>query len=392
MNKGKVMKKIAVFTGTRAEYGLLYWILKALHETDNVDLQLLVGGSHLSHEFGHTVDNIEKDGFIVTERLEFLLASDSRQAISKSLALAVIAGADCLERLKPDLLVLLGDRYECLALAQCAMLANIPIAHIHGGEMTQGAVDDVIRHAISKMSHLHFTATKAYQSRVIQLGEHPSRVFDYGAPGLDNIDKLPLLSKKQLADAIEFTHLDQFFLVTYHPVTLSQNDAKVALNNLLTVLAEHTDFQLLITFPNTDSQGRKLIDLLKQFAAKNSDKVKLFESMGQLNYLSAMKHASLVIGNSSSGIIEAPSFQVPTVNIGDRQKGRVAANSVIHCGESTEAISDSIKRALEHKIEHIVNPYGIGGASEKIVEKLLTIEFDSLLVKSFYDIDINVND
>ena len=221
------MKKIAVFTGTRAEYGLLYWILKGLRDADNVDLQLLVGGSHLSHEFGHTIDNIEKDGFLVTERLDFLLSSDSSLAISKSLALAVIAGADCMERLQPDLLVLLGDRYECLALAQCAMLANIPIAHIHGGEKTEGAVDDVIRHAISKMSHLHFTATKTYQNRVIQLGEHPSRVFDYGAPGLDNIDKLPLLSKKQLADVIEFPQLEAYFLITYHPVTLSSNEANL---------------------------------------------------------------------------------------------------------------------------------------------------------------------
>jgi UDP-hydrolysing UDP-N-acetyl-D-glucosamine 2-epimerase len=386
------MKKIAVFTGTRAEYGLLYWILKALNEASSVDLQLLVGGSHLSHEFGHTIDNIEKDGFLVAERLDFLLSSDSPQGISKSLGLAVIAGADSLYRLKPDLLVLLGDRYECLALAQCAMLANVPIAHIHGGEITEGAVDDVIRHAISKMSHLHFTATKTYQKRVIQLGEHPSRVFNYGAPGLDNVDKLPLLSKKELADAIEFPHLDQFFLVTYHPVTLSQDDARIALDNLLTVLAEYTGFQVLITFPNADSQCRKLIDLLKNFAGTHSNSVKLFESMGQLNYLSAMKHASLVIGNSSSGIIEAPSFQVPTINIGDRQKGRVSASSVFHCGESIEAISESIIRALERKPDNVVNPYGKGGASRKIVEKLLSVDMNSLLAKSFYDIDINVNE
>jgi len=386
------MKKIAVFTGTRAEYGLLYWVLKALKEEKSVDLQLLVGGSHLSHEFGHTVDNIEKDGFTVTERLDFLLSSDSPQAISKSLALAVIAGADCFNRLKPDLLVLLGDRYECLALAQCAMLANIPIAHIHGGEMTQGAVDDVIRHAISKLSHLHFTATTTYQNRVIQLGEDPSRVFAYGAPGLDNIEKLPLLSKKQLAEAIEFAHLEQFFLVTYHPVTLCQDDAKFALDNLLTVLAQYTDFQVIITFPNADAQGRKLINQLTNFTTTHSSRVKLFESMGQLNYLSAMKHASLVIGNSSSGIIEAPTFQVPTVNIGDRQKGRVAANSVFHCEESIKAISGAIKKALEHKTEHVVNPYGFGGASEKIVKKLLSVEIGSLLEKSFYDLDFDLSD
>ncbi len=386
------MKKIAVFTGTRAEYGLLYWILKGLRDADNVDLQLLVGGSHLSHEFGHTIDNIEKDGFLVTERLDFLLSSDSSLAISKSLALAVIAGADCMERLQPDLLVLLGDRYECLALAQCAMLTNIPIAHIHGGEKTEGAVDDVIRHAISKMSHLHFTATKTYQNRVIQLGEHPSRVFDSGAPGLDNIDKLPLLSKKQLADVIEFPQLDAYFLITYHPVTLSSNEAKLALDNLLSVLAEYPNYQVLITFPNADTNGRQLIDVLKTFVSKYTERTKLFESMGQLNYLSAMKHASLVIGNSSSGIIEAPSFQVPTVNIGDRQKGRVCADSVFHCGESVESISKSIKMALQQEPLHVVNPYGRGGASERIVEKLMTVNIDSLLEKSFYDIDINVND
>lgn len=382
------MKKIAVFTGTRAEYGLLYWILKGLKQADNIELQLLVGGSHLSHEFGHTIDNIEKDGFDVSERLDFLLSSDSPQAISKSLALAVIAGADCLSRLKPDLLVLLGDRYECLALAQCAMLANIPIAHIHGGEITQGAVDDVIRHAISKMSHLHFTATLEYQQRVVQLGESPERVHNYGAPGLDNINKLPLLSKIQLSEEINLPHLKQFFLVTYHPVTLSNKDAKIALENLLTVLADYDNYQILITFPNADVNGRMLINLLTNFAEQYSERVKLFESMGQLNYLSAMKHASLVIGNSSSGIIEAPSFQVPTVNIGDRQKGRVAANSVFHCGESIEAIAESIEIALEQPFEHIINPYGTGGASDKIVEKLLSIEFDSLLSKAFHDIDV----
>jgi UDP-hydrolysing UDP-N-acetyl-D-glucosamine 2-epimerase len=367
---------------------LLYWILKGLKQADNIELQLLVGGSHLSHEFGHTIDNIEKDGFDVSERLDFLLSSDSPQAISKSLALAVIAGADCLSRLKPDLLVLLGDRYECLALAQCAMLANIPIAHIHGGEITQGAVDDVIRHAISKMSHLHFTATLEYQQRVVQLGESPERVHNYGAPGLDNINKLPLLSKIQLSEEINLPHLKQFFLVTYHPVTLSNKDAKIALENLLTVLADYDNYQILITFPNADVNGRMLINLLTNFAEQYSERVKLFESMGQLNYLSAMKHASLVIGNSSSGIIEAPSFQVPTVNIGDRQKGRVAANSVFHCGESIEAIAESIEIALEQPFEHIINPYGTGGASDRIVEKLLSIEFDSLLSKAFHDIDV----
>lgn len=381
------MKKIAVFTGTRAEYGLLYWVLKGLQQSEQVDLQLLVGGTHLAHEFGHTIDNIENDGFVVTERLDFLLSSDSPQAISRSLALAVISAADCFTRLKPDLLVLLGDRYECLALAQCAMLANIPIAHIHGGEITEGAVDDVIRHAISKMSHLHFTATQAYKQRVIQLGEQPNRVFNFGAPGLDNIDKLALLSKSQLAEEIDFPQLDKFFLVTYHPETLSLQDAKNSLENLLAVLTDFEEYQLLITFPNADAQGRKLINRLKVFAQQHSTRVKLFGSMGQIKYLSAMKYASLVVGNSSSGIIEAPSLQVATVNIGDRQKGRVAANSVVHCDESSAAIAASIDAALQLNLENVVNPYGGEGASDKIVDKLLEVELDTLLSKSFYDID-----
>ncbi|MCT8987254.1 UDP-N-acetylglucosamine 2-epimerase [Shewanella phaeophyticola] len=259
------MRKIAVFTGARAEYGLLYWIIKGIQESPNAELQLYVGGMHLSPEFGYTIDQIVADGFNITEKMEFLLSSDSPVGITKSLGLALITAAEVLDRNKPDLLVLLGDRFESMALAQASMVACVPVAHIHGGETTEGLIDEAIRHSITKMSHIHFTATDEYSKRVIQLGEQPSKVFNFGAPGIDSIVKLSLMDKVTLSESISFDITSPYFMVTYHPVTLEHLGSVDSLNNLIQVLELYPDYQLVITYPNADTHGRKLIEILDAF-------------------------------------------------------------------------------------------------------------------------------
>lgn len=384
-------KKIAVFTGTRAEYGLLYWILKGISTSKHAELQLLVGGTHLSSEFGYTVNQIEKDGFDITDKLEFLLSSDSPVGISKSLGLAVISAAESFARNKPDVVVILGDRFEALAIAQAAMIAAIPIAHIHGGEITQGVIDDSVRHAITKMSYLHFTSTEIYRKRVIQLGEQPQSVFNVGAPGIDNINKLPLIELDELASSLQIQLSHPFFLVTYHPVTLLADKADEELKCLLSALDKFPQYQVIFTYPNADTYGRNLIEILKAYQQKNPKRTFLLESMGQLRYLSAMKLASLVLGNSSSGIIEAPSCNVATVNIGDRQKGRLSADSVIDCIADESSIYQAIQYALSEKtqstLDNVINPYGDGQASEKIVQHLVDCELVKHPQKVFYDLN-----
>ncbi|MFT5294058.1 MAG: UDP-hydrolyzing UDP-N-acetyl-D-glucosamine 2-epimerase [Colwellia sp.] len=385
------MKKIAVFTGTRAEYGLLYWIIKGLDESPNVELQLLVGGMHLSHEFGFTVEKIVDDGFLITERLDFLLSSDSSVGISKSLGLAIITAAESFSRLEPDLVVILGDRFESLAIAQAAMISTIPIAHIHGGELTQALIDDGIRHSITKMAHFHFTSTENYRRRVIQMGEHPDSVFNVGAPGIDSIKKLSLITREELSSYFNFSFNKKYFLITYHPVTLIKGGGIEALENLIKALDYFESYNVVITFPNADTNGRNLITVLSLYAEKNPNRVLLLESMGQLRYLSAMKHAVAVIGNSSSGIIEAPSLKVATVNIGDRQKGRDASESIEHCADNVEDIYKSITRVInqeyQDRVKNVVNTYGTGGASKKIVKFLESQEIPKNVQKVFYDID-----
>jgi UDP-hydrolysing UDP-N-acetyl-D-glucosamine 2-epimerase len=387
------MRNIAVFTGTRAEYGLLYWILKGLELSNEVNLQLLVGGTHLLPEFGKTIDYIEADGFTITEKLNFLLPSDSSVALSKSMALALTQAAEAFEKHKPDLLVLLGDRCEAMALAQAALLARIPIAHIHGGELTEGAIDDALRHSITKMSHLHFAATKQYCQRIIQMGEQPKQVFNVGAPGLDNIRKLSLLSKQELARSLGFDISNPYFLLTYHPVTLDADGGRKALQNLLVALAQFPDYQILITYPNADTFGRELVNLLETFSDGQSSRVYLTQSMGQKRYLSAMKHCAAVIGNSSSGIIEAPSFKVPSVNIGSRQKGRLQAVSTVNCDETTDAIVTAMHYALSQpfaqKCCKSINPYGDGETSERITETLIKYPLQDILFKTFYDLEFH---
>ncbi len=384
------MRKIAVFTGTRAEYGLLYWIIKGIHDSTSSQLQLLVGGAHLSREFGYTVKTIEDDGFPIAERLDFLSAGDSALDIAKSLGAALIMGGEAMESHKPDLLVVLGDRYEAFAIVQAALLVQIPVAHIHGGELTEGAIDDAIRHSITKMSQLHFPATERYRQRIIQLGEHPNRVFNYGAPGLDNITRLPLLSLADLTEEIEFQLTAPYFLVTYHPVTLAADHGQQAFSNLLNALEQFPDHQLVITYPNADAYGRQLIEQLKEFRNAHANRVFLSHSMGQLRYLSAMKHCNAVIGNSSSGLIEAPSFGVPTVNIGNRQQGRLTADTVLMCDGSQQSIEKAIKIASSEsflkKCKIAKNPYGSGNVSHQIVQKLIEYPLDELHFKLFFDV------
>ncbi|OKY24698.1 MULTISPECIES: UDP-N-acetylglucosamine 2-epimerase [Thalassotalea] len=383
------MKKIAVFTGTRAEYGLLYLTLKGLQQSDDVALQLFVGGTHLAHNFGYTIKHIINDGFTVTEKMDFLLNSDTPVAVNKSMALAQMAAGECFDRHQPDLLVLLGDRFEALAVASAATIAGIPIAHIHGGELTEAAMDDAFRHAITKMAHLHFTSTEVYRQRVIQLGEQPENVLNVGAPGIDNIKQLPLLSKSELSDTLSIDLSKPYFLVGYHPETLSNQDAKIGLLCLLAALDQFETFSVVITYPNADTFGRAIITELENYARLHPERVHLFESIGQLNFLSAMKHAVALVGNSSSGIIETPSFNIPTVNIGDRQKGRLASKSVIHCKTNKHDITAAIQKAISPEFNASIanepNPYGNGEASCKIVETLITRDITTR-AKSFFDI------
>lgn len=385
-------RKIAVFTSTRAEYGLLYWIIKGVAQEQNADLKLLVGGMHLSPEFGKTVNQIVKDGFAVDAKLEFLMSSDSSVGIAKSMGLAIISAAEALDRLKPDILVVLGDRFEAMAVAQAAMVSQIPIAHIHGGELTEGLIDEAIRHSITKMSHLHFTSTEEYKKRVIQLGEQPQQVFNYGAPGIDNIKSLNLYSRAELAASLNFDiSSSPFFVVTHHPVTLVPNLGIAEMQALLDALSTFTEHKIIITYPNADNESRDMIQLLEKFASNHPSRIFLKNSIGQLNYLSALKHCELVIGNSSSGIIEAPSFHIPTINIGKRQQGRTQSDTVINCEGKTELISDAINIGLSEQFKEICrqakNPYGEGNSSEKILETLISCPLDNILFKKFYDVE-----
>jgi GDP/UDP-N,N'-diacetylbacillosamine 2-epimerase (hydrolysing) len=385
-------RKICVVTGSRAEYGLLYWLMKEIQDDSALELQIIVTGMHLSPEFGLTWKQIERDGFIIHRKVEMLLSSDTPVGISKSIGLGVIGFADALECLQPDLLVVLGDRFEIFAAVQAAMTHRIPIAHIHGGEITEGAVDDAIRHAITKMSHLHFTATESYRQRVIQLGEQPQRVFNVGAPGLDNIFRLKLLDKPQLEEAIDFKLGKRNLLITFHPVTLENATATAQFDNLLKALDYFGDSHIIFTQPNADADGRVIIGMIEQYRQRFPERIASFVSLGSLRYLSALKYMDAVVGNSSSGLIEAPAFKIGTINIGDRQKGRLCADSVIHCEPEVDAILNAFKTLFSDKfqksLDTVENPYGNSGASVRIKELLKSPSLDGLLKKSFYDLSI----
>ncbi|KOO06679.1 UDP-N-acetylglucosamine 2-epimerase [Vibrio hepatarius] len=381
------MKKVAVFTGTRAEYGLLYWLLKDIQDDLSLKLQLLVSGMHLSPEFGETYKQIEEDGFKIDEKIEILLSSNSAVGTAKSIGLGVLGFTDALSRLEPDALVILGDRFEALAAAQTAMFLKIPVIHLHGGEITEGAYDDAIRHAITKFSYLHGTSTEEYRNRVIQLGESPERVINIGAIGLDHLMRGSFMSVDELGDSLDFKLLQPYFVVTYHPVTLGDEEPEQSFQALLDSLDEYPDHQVILTYPNADDGGRRIIPMLESYAVSQPKRVLAIPSLGQVRYLSAIKNAAAVVGNSSSGIIEVPSFDIPTVNIGVRQKGRLAARSVINAEPNVSSISSALKKAVtrQYKLDNevIVNPYGQGCASKQVIKMIKDMKFNPC--KKFFD-------
>jgi UDP-hydrolysing UDP-N-acetyl-D-glucosamine 2-epimerase len=381
-------RKICVLTGTRAEYGLLYWLMKEIKGDPDLELQLIATGMHLSPEFGLTYRKIEEDGFTIDAKVEMLLSSDTPVGIAKSIGLGVIGFADAFARLKPDILVVLGDRFEILSAAQTALIAKIPLAHIHGGESTEGLIDEAIRHAVTKMAHMHFVASEPYRNRVIQMGEDPSLVFNFGAPGLENIKKLKLLNKEDFEKAINFKLGKINFLVTYHPVTLLNDGPETFMEVLLATLNSFPGAKIIFTKPNADTHGRIIIDMIDRYVEENRNNTIAFTNMGQTLYLSAIKHVDAVIGNSSSGLTEVPLFKKPTINIGDRQRGRLKAKSVIDCEENAEAIIAAIKKALSPEFQKTLagvnSLYGYGDVSLKIKEILKTINLDGIIMKKFY--------
>ncbi len=383
-------KKVCVITGTRAEYGLLRWVIDGIKNSETLELQLIVTGMHLSPEFGLTVKEVEADNYEIDRKVEMLLSSDTPVGITKSMGLGMISCADAFAELKPDLLLLLGDRFEIFSAAASALIARIPIAHIHGGELTEGAFDDAIRHSITKMASLHFVAAEEYRKRVIQLGENPNTVIRVGGLGVDNIHHLKLMSKGELEESMDYRFLEQNLLITFHPVTLEAKSSNLQIEQLLAALSELQETGLIFTMPNADTDGRILIEKIKKFCEGRKD-AKVFSSLGQLRYLSCIKNVDALVGNSSSGLLEAPSFKKATVNIGDRQRGRIKSKSVIDCDPNKLSILKAINQALskdfQSLIKDTVNPYGNGGASKSIVEKIEKIQLnDSWLKKSFYDL------
>ena len=386
------MRKICFVTGTRAEYGLLKSLMQEINKDNDLELYLIVSGMHLSPEFGMTYKEIEEDGFQINAKVEMLLSSDSPAGISKSIGLGVIGFADEFQRADLDMLILLGDRYEALSAAICALVMRIPIAHLHGGELTEGAIDEGIRHSITKMSYLHFTSTEQYRNRVIQLGENPERVFYVGALGVENIKKINLMTKEELERSIHFEIDENTVIVTYHPVTLENNTVEEQFLNLLEVLDRNPKIRMIFTKANADTNGRIVNELIDKYAAQNSERACAFVSLGQKRYLSALKYCRIVIGNSSSGIIEAPSFGKPIINIGDRQKGRICADSVINCGYTQQEIQQAMETALtkefENKASNCRNPY----EKENTAANIISVIKDYLLndkiklKKGFYDI------
>lgn len=385
-------RKICVITGTRAEYGLLRWVMQGIKDDRDLTLQIIVTGMHLSPEFGLTYREIEQDGFNIDRKIEMLTSSDTSVGIAKSMGLGLIGFADALDELKPDLMVVLGDRFEIFAAVSAALVARIPVAHLHGGEATEGAFDEALRHSITKMSHLHFVAAEKYRQRVIQLGEQPKRVFLVGGLGIDNIKRLKLLTREELEDSIGFKLGKKNLLITFHPVTLEFSTAENQMAELLAALEELKDTQLIFTLPNADSGGRALIKMIERFVEQNSNALAC-TSLGQLRYLSCIAQVDGVVGNSSSGLLEVPSFGKGTINIGDRQLGRLQAKSVINC----EPIKHSITIALDKlyspdfqaSLSEVSNPYGEGGASEKVVATIKNYAIDDIAKKVFYDFPIS---
>ena len=385
-------RKICLMTGTRAEYGLLYWLMRELAADDRVDFQLVVSAMHLAPEFGETIKEIRADGFKIDAETPCLAGGDDNAALGKSMGQAVIGFVDAFDQLSPDLLILLGDRFECLAAASAATALRIPIGHLHGGETSEGAMDEAFRHAITKMSHLHFVAAPEYARRVVQLGEQPERVFNVGALGLENFLRLEIPDRAILSRNLGLDLATApYFLLTYHPATLVRRDPVQALEQVLSALSAFPDFKIVATKANADPGGRAINGRLATFARENPGRVHLADSLGQARYLGVLRGAAAVIGNSSSGIIEAPAVDVPIINIGSRQNGRLKAKSVLDCDEQRDAITAAIARALRPEFRTGLPPPPYGRprpVAERIAAVLRETNLSGLLVKKFYDLPV----
>ena len=381
-------RKICVVTGSRAEYGILRGLMKAIKDDSDLTLQVIATNQHLSKLQGETYKEIERDGFTIDYKVYMAddEAPDNANTTAKSISRGVSGFADAFDALKPDLLLILGDRYEMLAVTSTALIYKIPIAHLHGGEITEGAFDDAIRHAITKMSHLHFTSTEAYRNRVIQLGEQPERVFNVGALGVENVMKNDFLTKEEIEKSLDFQMTDKCFLCTYHPVTLSNMSSEAQVMNLLQALDDYRDYHIIFTYSNSDTNSQIIIKRIQEYVDKNQGRCMFVPSLGQRRYFSVLKYVKAVLGNSSSGIIEVPSFGVPTLDIGDRQKGRIAADSVIHCGYSEEEIKEGLKKVIAYQAKQIDNPYYKKGTCDSILQVIKTYPLENLVQKHFYDI------
>lgn len=385
-----MLRKICIVTGSRSEYGLLRILMSKVKESQILKLQVIVTGMHLSPEFGLTYREIEKDGFLIDAKVEMQLSSDTASGITKSTALGMIGFADTLERLSPDILIVLGDRYESLAAAISALFFKIPVAHLHGGETTEGAFDEAIRHSISKISILHFTATEAYRRRVIQMGEDPKRVYNVGAIGIEAINSQKLLTRSELEKNIGYVFKDRNLLVTYHPETLSEISPAIQFREMLTALSKFPEIGIIFTYPNSDVAGRVIIDMINEFCLTRSNAV-AFKSLGSVRYLSCLKYVDGLVGNSSSAIIELPSFNKGAINIGGRQKGRLAAGNIINCVPKQKSIVNAINQlyssSFRQILKSIVNPYYKKNTSNSILRILSTYPLDKSISKTFYDLD-----
>lgn len=390
------MRKICVFTGTRAEYGLLYWVMKRIQDDQSLQLQIIVTGAHLSEHLGATWKQIVDDGFVIDEKVPMDLKDDSSLGLIHAMGAELVGVSKALDRLMPDILVILGDRYEAFIAATSAMMLGVPIAHIHGGEITEGLIDEAIRHSITKMSHIHFPAADTYKKRIIQLGEKDNYVFNVGAPGLDHIANADFMSEKELSQSLEFDLSGNVALITYHPVTLSNEDPARGIHKLLSALDDFPNLKVVFTKANADRAGSVVNQAISTYVEQNKKHTILVSSLGQKRYLSLVDKSKVVIGNSSSGLIEAPVVGTPTINIGPRQAGRLRASSIIDCLEASVDISMAIKRALspdfQKKAASKESPYGVGGASEKITGILKSIELEGILIKSFNDHYISSED
>jgi UDP-hydrolysing UDP-N-acetyl-D-glucosamine 2-epimerase len=382
--------KICIATGTRAEYGLLKPLMEQINQVSDWTLQVLVTGAHLSPEFGLTYRQIENDGFIIDAKVEMLLSSDTDEGIVKSMGLGMVGFADAFKILRPDLLIILGDRYEMLAVASSALIFKIPIAHIHGGEITEGAYDDAIRHSITKMSHLHFASTEVYKNRIVQLGERPEYVFNIGAIALDNIRNTHLLSKEELEMHLGIRFKKYNYQVTFHPTTLDIMPSKDQFQILLDAIDVQEDSFFIFTGANADTDGRIINQMIDRYVSENPEKASVFPSLGSLCFLSVVKICDAIVGNSSSGIIEAPSLNTTTINIGIRQKGRIQADSIINTNVDTSEILQAFEtvrnESLRKKTDNVINPYGNGNATQKVISVLKNLHLQELVIKKFFDL------